>query len=706
MSIIEKIKADDIKVVSFDIFDTLLTRNTLKPEDIFYLMQKQDKLPEDFKEKRIIAEKTAREKSSSGEVTLEDIYKQYAISNKLNDCDKKDYMKTELDFEASSLSARKEGMILFNEAVNAGKEIIFLSDMYLPSTFIAEQLKKNGYTYSGKLYLSCELGASKHNMFLYKVLKKDGIKRGIRPEEILHIGDNYISDYQNAKASGLCAEWLPLKGKEEHMHSGLKVRVKKLLINLHLFGTAKKMKYFAQRMGRFFSDTRYRKQNEFDIEIKSALKEADKAMQGTGLAKVLVAGDIADFDKGTCRYVNTLNENCNNSSFILLNEAVWMPTEKVNEKISFTVLQAPKFMAKNKYPRKVKAELSTEQVMMLANNTVLQEIAVNIQGHFEGTEKVTSEMLVCGAYSFFEQLLDMLNPKVVLIWNQFQPMHRILSEAAKSRNIRTVYMEFGCLPGTFALEEGGQMGESAVTLQWEEFYGLEVDESQMQHAESVLEYLRKTGRNRNEQPAENGLDNIENKLKKNRPTLLYAGQNDFESGMFPYTERAAKYHSPSFASSLDALEYLANIAEKNSWNIIYKPHPMMVEMSRKSLPKNVVFAENTDINKLIDICNVTITILSQVAYISLIRQKPLVLLGFCQLKGKGCCYETYVKSHIEKNINKALGEEITEQQKKNFVKHTAQLTQYYLYDDLSGKDICYGRSFEEAIKYFDEIVKE
>ena len=48
---------DSHEVVSFDIFDTLLMRKVLFPNDVFYLMQKREGLNDSFPENRISVEK-------------------------------------------------------------------------------------------------------------------------------------------------------------------------------------------------------------------------------------------------------------------------------------------------------------------------------------------------------------------------------------------------------------------------------------------------------------------------------------------------------------------------------------------------------------------------------------------------------------------------------------------------------------------------
>ena len=69
---------DKAEIVSFDIYDTLVVRNVLKPTDIFKIVEfrVQSELGvniADFEKKRILAESMAR-KNKKREVSLKDIY--------------------------------------------------------------------------------------------------------------------------------------------------------------------------------------------------------------------------------------------------------------------------------------------------------------------------------------------------------------------------------------------------------------------------------------------------------------------------------------------------------------------------------------------------------------------------------------------------------------------------------------------------------
>ena len=301
---------------------------------------------------------------------------------------------------------------------------------------------------------------------------------------------------------------------------------------------------------------------------------------------------------------------------------------------------APELFTKDHYPKHYGMEISDQMRELMDSDDYIHNAALNLKLRHRDMGSGYAENFACEAYNYLNDVLDTLKPSVVIMWNKFHAFNSILDHVCKQKEVRTLYMEFGPLPGTYTLEPIGQMGESAIARFHSEFMKLEVDSTDLSNAESTLTYLKRTGLSRRKQP-KTDLNDLIKKIDNGRPTILYAGQNDYESGLIPYTSDSCKYHSPNFKSSGDALNFLANIAKKNDWNLIYKPHPVITKYSEdSSYPENVIVMD-ADINQLIDICDVTTTILSQVSYVSLIRDKPVVMLGFTQLRGNGSTYEAF-----------------------------------------------------------------
>ncbi len=183
------------KVISFDVFDTLLFRPYNKPSDLFLHLEKKY-AKGNFAGIRINAERVARTKIREGEeITLGDIYA-------LMPSDMQFLMQKEVELEKEKLFADDKNKSLFDYFRNAGRKIVLTSDMYLSSSVISDALSKNGIEGYHKIYLSSEVKKTKRTGNLFKHICDD-LK--IKPNELVHIGDNEQSDWLVPKELGIKA---------------------------------------------------------------------------------------------------------------------------------------------------------------------------------------------------------------------------------------------------------------------------------------------------------------------------------------------------------------------------------------------------------------------------------------------------------------------------------------------------------------------
>jgi len=211
MMVLERIKEND--VISFDIFDTLISRNIFIPNDLFYLIameatKKEIYLyPNVFRKCRIEAELKARNESGSEDIELIDIYNKVQHILNLNDEKKNTLMKIETDLEYKFSVQRSSMKDIFDYAKTQGKTIILASDMYLDMFTIKKLLEKAGYTGYSEIYLSSNLRLTKKTGSMFEYIVND-IKHKYNTSKICHIGDNYQHDTLNARQHNLDAVFL------------------------------------------------------------------------------------------------------------------------------------------------------------------------------------------------------------------------------------------------------------------------------------------------------------------------------------------------------------------------------------------------------------------------------------------------------------------------------------------------------------------
>lgn len=299
--------------------------------------------------------------------------------------------------------------------------------------------------------------------------------------------------------------------------------------------------------------------------------------------------------------------------------------------------------------------------------------------------------IVCAYARTYESLMKKLQPDAVIIWCEFTKMHPLCAEIAKGLGIPVLYMEFGSVPGTFALESQGQMGESKVATEWRRFLELPVTQEEVDRAGVILEHLKASGANRNVQTQEDQLDGILAQMDPDRPLVVFAGQNDYDSGIIPWNDFAKQHHMPIYRDSEAAARGIWAICRENGWNFLYKPHPFMRLKKCFDVPNVTV----CNFNHLLDTADVVVTGVSSTNYSALIRGTACVGVGFNQMRGKGCHLEVTKESEIADAIRKAITDGFTKEQRENFRIHTAQLLKYALFDDLKERELRYGRPVSE-----------
>lgn len=195
-----KEKIEKHKIISFDIFDTLIMRRVLYPTDVFSIVEMRAGFSR-FSSLRIEAEKQLYEEKKNP--SIDEIYERFQVLSGVSEQYRDELMRLELDTEMLCVVPRKNILELFN-SIKGRKKIYLISDMYLPEKFISKLLNKCGYEGYEKIYISCEWKKTKGEGLL-DFFAKETQAEGYGGCDCLHIGDNYVADIMNAKAAGLDA---------------------------------------------------------------------------------------------------------------------------------------------------------------------------------------------------------------------------------------------------------------------------------------------------------------------------------------------------------------------------------------------------------------------------------------------------------------------------------------------------------------------
>lgn len=172
---------DSHEAISFDIFDTLITRKTLFPDDVLDIIENRQTIS--FKKDRITA---LRRLLCDTDPNFDEIYGQLDINSEY-----------EIETERELLICRDDMVKAFNYAVSSGKKVCLISDMYFSRQQIEKFLSDLGIKGYTDIFVSCEYRTSKNDK-LFEIYKNK-----IQAENYLHIGDSPEADGLSAQQNGI-----------------------------------------------------------------------------------------------------------------------------------------------------------------------------------------------------------------------------------------------------------------------------------------------------------------------------------------------------------------------------------------------------------------------------------------------------------------------------------------------------------------------
>lgn len=203
---------DPIAVASFDVFDTVIMRSVARPTDVFVIVR--DRLAAEgllasheadrWLATRLRAENAVRQSSTREEIVFDEIVLWVANEMEFAPELSAATRRIELEVERSTWRAVPAGLLKVQAARRAGKQIVFLSDMYLPVDEIRHVLLSLGIACRGdRVMVSSQSGVTKYSGNAYSRLAAE---LNVSTRAIEHLGDNRYSDLRMARRQGVRAD--------------------------------------------------------------------------------------------------------------------------------------------------------------------------------------------------------------------------------------------------------------------------------------------------------------------------------------------------------------------------------------------------------------------------------------------------------------------------------------------------------------------
>ena len=194
-------KIEEADVVSFDLFDTLIMRRVLSPEDVYRLVARKAENCNKMILNDFIAIRSIAASMCNDNPYLVDIYKIIGDKLGIDENDLHNLMNLEIETDIQLCIPRETMLKIYDYAVEKGKDVYIISDMYYPLEVVRKILESCGIHVddNSHIWISCEKHMDKASGCLWSKFTKEAV----RGRKCIHIGDNIQSDVENPKKYGI-----------------------------------------------------------------------------------------------------------------------------------------------------------------------------------------------------------------------------------------------------------------------------------------------------------------------------------------------------------------------------------------------------------------------------------------------------------------------------------------------------------------------
>lgn len=359
----------------------------------------------------------------------------------------------------------------------------------------------------------------------------------------------------------------------------------------------------------------------------------------------------------------------------LANWLVVNPKE-VSQKLSSQAIFLPDFHGA------VSAALSVEEKRWLEELKQRKK-----DGYSKEIDEQIQNMLV-----YYNSIIRILQPQKIVFWGNWSLESYIVKYVAQKNGIASGYIEHGWLPGTYQIDPRGIMGQGELAVHPNLIKELEVKD--IYNIREIKDYIIKEKLDtRIFHETTEDKESVQ-KLKKGHKTVFLVGMDDYGMQMNPKNEYWKRYISSNVESTEDALRQLMPVCRKKEWNLFFKPHPDNPVSEWVKESEELILVRDMEIDRLIQLADVVVSIASAVDFKTLIYGKPLVQLGINALRGAECTYCVERMEQLEDMLEVAMEQGMTKEQVGKFDYLLQLLLQYYLWDDLTERQLRYGLPVE------------
>lgn len=239
-------------------------------------------------------------------------------------------------------------------------------------------------------------------------------------------------------------------------------------------------------------------------------------------------------------------------------------------------------------------------------------------------------------YIYIKKMADQLDAgkeDLLVLWGSHNSGVRLLKEALEDKGVTCLISEYGELPGTFSLNKEGIFGDSEIAKSWDEIRAKKNSDNAILDAKKYLERVESS------QSSSRG-SSIDDQMLSFYRSIFQAKESTKKVIYVSGVELIASGHlfnkefvTPSLANANEMLlNHVLSHFSSEEYTIFYKDHPLMQEnypeLALNAADFNgVIFVNSMNVDNLISMADVTISLPSKVIMTCLMYRKPVYAFG-------------------------------------------------------------------------------
>ena len=256
--------------------------------------------------------------------------------------------------------------------------------------------------------------------------------------------------------------------------------------------------------------------------------------------------------------------------------------------------------------------------------------------HMESLKKLAFRLSFLNGYIHIKKMADKLDAgkdDLLVLWGEQNSGARLLKDCLEKKGVSCLIAEYGELPGTFSLNKGGIFGDSQIAKNWSEIRTKKSTDLSMIEAKKYLHKIEVSQSSSRGSSQDDQMLSLYSELfqpKESTKKVIYVSGVELIASGHLFNKEFVKPGMPNANEML--LKHVLSHFSSDEYTIFYKDHPLM-QRNYQALAldaadyRGVVFVNSMNVDNLISIADITITLPSKVIMTCLMYRKPVYAYG-------------------------------------------------------------------------------